>query len=367
MKEHHRKESPILNLLGLGGGVGGGLGGSSGPSVQASGGNVNGTLADGSKYHIFTANGTFNVTGSGEVSILAIAGGGGGGIQHGGGGGAGALYFNETLELDAASYSITIGGGGQGGPANTDNSVNGTNTVFGPGTPQHIVLNGGGRGRKMAQPNTTLMPGGAGGCGGGGGMTPVHPSPPVRQAGGTVTTPSTHPLSSPFIFTNAGGRGTDYDSGGRSGGGGGGCGPNGGTGSNEVPNTHGPQTAAQGGDDFICPSGFLPIPAIPTLGAALGTPTTFLGVPNPQPNDYRRAFGGGGAAGSHSPWGIYNPGGAYPGGGGGSSGRTGGLGGLGNTGAGTPALDNRGAGGGGSGASPQVGGDGGNGVIIIKY
>ena len=361
----NKKEKPFASFGGFGGG-GLGLAGGGAPGVEASGGNVNGTLADGSKYHIFTTDGSFAVTAGGEVSILAIAGGGGGGIQHGGGGGAGALYFNETLELGAATYSITIGGGGQGGPSNTDNSANGTNTVFGPGTPQHIVLNGGGLGRKMAQPTTTAMPGGPGGCGGGGGMTPGHPSPPVRQAGGTVTTPSTHPLSSPFIFGNTGGRGTDYNSGGRSGGGGGGCGP-GSPGNVEVPNTNPFGKAAQGGDDFICPSGFLPTPAIPTLGAALGTPTKFLGVPNPQPNDYRRAFGGGGAAGSHSPWTIYNPGGEYPDGGGGSNNRTGGCGGNGNTDAGIPGLDNRGAGGGGSGASPQVGGDGGNGVIIIRY
>ena len=363
----NKKEKPFASFGGFGGGGLGLAGGDTG--FSASGGNVNGTSADGSKYHIFTSPGNFVVSGAdGDVSILAIAGGGGGGIQHGGGGGAGALYFNETLGLsDGTTYSITIGGGGSGGPANTDNSVNGTNTVFGPGTPQHIVLNGGGRGRKMNQPNTTPMPGGPGGNGGGGGMTPIHPSPPARQAGGTVTTPSTHPLSSPFIFGNAGGRGNDYNAGGRSGGGGGGCGPNGGPGSNEVPDTNPYGRAASGGDDFICPSGFLPIPAIPTLGAALGTPTIFLGVPNPQPNDYRRAFGGGGAAGSHSPWAIYNPGGGYPGGGGGSASRTGGLGGLGNTGAGLPALDNRGAGGGGGGQSGAAGGDGGNGVIIIRY
>ena len=81
-------------------------------------------------------------------------------------------------------------------------------------------------------------------------------------------------------------------------------------------------------------------------------------------DNFRRAFGGGGAGGSHSPWGIYNPGGNYPDGGGGSASRTGGLGGQGNTGAGGAGLDGRGSGGGGSGGA---GGDGGNGVIIIKY
>jgi len=339
-----------------------------GSGISATGGNVNGTLADGSTYHIFTASGSLVVASGGPVSILAIGGGGVGGVQHGGGGGAGALYFNSDFLLNAGTYPVTIGAGGAGGTTpNQDDSANGAATIFGPGTPQHIVVNGGGLGRKMAAPNTTPMPGGNGGNGGGGGMTPVHPSPPARQAGGTVTAPPTHSLPSPFIFGNVGGRGTDFNAGpnGGTGGGGGGCGPNGGTGSNEVPDTNG--TAPSGGDDFICPASFLPIPAIPTLGAALGTPGKFLNVPNPQPDNYRRAFGGGGAGGSHSPWGIYNPGGTYPDGGGGSASRTGGGGGVGNSGVGHQGLDNRGAGGGGSGAGHQSAGDGGDGVIIIKY
>ena len=119
------------------------------------------------------------------------------------------------------------------------------------------------------------MPGGPGGCGGGGGMTPIHPSPPSRTPGGSVTAPPTHSLPSPLIFGNVGGEGTDYNAGpnGGTGGGGGGCGPNGGTGSNNVPDTNG--TAPSGGDDYICPSSFLPVPSIPTLAAALGTPGKF--------------------------------------------------------------------------------------------
>ena len=31
-----------------------------------------------------------------------------------------------------------------------DNSADGGNTIFGPGTPLHIVVNGGGKGRKMS-------------------------------------------------------------------------------------------------------------------------------------------------------------------------------------------------------------------------
>ena len=95
----NKKEKPSPSFGGFGGG-GLGIAGGVAQVGSASGGNVNGTSADGSKYHIFTSPGNFVVSGAGgDVSILAIAGGGGGGIQHGGGGGAGALYFNETLGL----------------------------------------------------------------------------------------------------------------------------------------------------------------------------------------------------------------------------------------------------------------------------
>tara|TARA_B100001059_G_C17764157_1_gene544578 strand:- start:21 stop:1400 length:1380 start_codon:yes stop_codon:yes gene_type:complete len=51
MKEHHRKESPILNLLGLGGGIGGGLGAGGSSVVQATGGTVK--ESNGYFYHHF--------------------------------------------------------------------------------------------------------------------------------------------------------------------------------------------------------------------------------------------------------------------------------------------------------------------------
>lgn len=223
----------------------------------------------------------------------------------------------------------------------------------------------------MSTPGVSLQAGGPGGCGGGGGLTPVIPSPPARTAGGSRTAPPTHPLPSPFVFGNAGGQGNDYGAAPAAGGGGGGggCGPTGGPPGNEVPQTNG--TAARGGDDFIAPTPFLPSTAISALATALSTPTTFLGVPLPSPGDQLRAFGGGGAGGSHSPWAIYNPGGAYPATptpyGGGSPARTGGLGGLGNSGAGVNGTPNRGAGGGGSGAGPTTAGNGSDGVLIIRY
>ena len=114
---------------------------------------------------------------------------------------------------------------------------------------------------------------------------------------------------------------------------------------------------------------------MPEIASGLGTPTILLGVPISQPESYKRAFGGGGAGGSHVPWGIYNSG--WPGYtnhpdvadpmGGGSLNRTGGLGGLGNTQVGDPGVEGRGGGGGGSGQTPSPGGRGGAGVCIIKY
>jgi len=119
----------------------------------------------------------------------------------------------------------------------------------------------------------------------------------------------------------------------------------------------------------------LPAPIIPDLAVELGTPTTFLGVPVGSPIDYLRAFGGGGAGGSHASWSIYNPGGQYPTGvGGGSPHMSGGLGGIGNSLAGSPpsvlpkpGATNRGAGGGGSGGAANVGGNGSDGIVIVRY
>ena len=65
MKEHHRKESPILSLLGLGGGIGGGLaGGGAATNTEASGGVIH-EYTDGTdkyKVHVFTHPGSFTVT-----------------------------------------------------------------------------------------------------------------------------------------------------------------------------------------------------------------------------------------------------------------------------------------------------------------
>ena len=91
--------------------------------------------------HIFTSSGTFVVSqvgdgaggGPSDVEYLVVAGGGGGGNRNGGGGGAGGYRSSVTGEntggggsLETAltvtsspgsnSYTVTIGGGGYGGP-----------------------------------------------------------------------------------------------------------------------------------------------------------------------------------------------------------------------------------------------------------
>lgn len=316
--------------------------------------------SDGFTYHVFQKGNTDNFViteAPGAVSgieVLLIAGGGGGGIQHGGGGGAGALYHNPSYAISAGSYTVTIGAGGASASA-------GNPSVF-----NNITMNGGGVGGRMASPGT------AGGSGGGGGMNNNNPGPGTPVPGGTVTAPPTTPTSTPFLKANAGGAGQAYyvHSAGGIGGGGGGAGGAGTT----APNGPGLQSPeSRGGDDYLFSS--IPTPVMPEIAAGLGTPTILLGVPLGQPESYKRAFGGGGAGGSHSPWGIYNPG--WPGYsnhpdvadpmGGGSLNRTGGLGGLGNTQVGDPGVEGRGGGGGGSGQTPSAGGRGGAGVCIIKY
>jgi len=314
--------------------------------------------SDGYTYHIFQKGNTDNFVVSaspGEstgLEVLLVAGGGGGGIQHGGGGGAGAVYHNPAYVIAVGSYTVNIGAGGA-------SMSEGNPSVF-----NDVTMSGGGRGGQMLNAGT------GGGSGGGGGMDAVNPSSPTP--GGAVVAPPNVPTSSPFLKAHAGGAGAPYyaHSAGGIGGGGGGAG---GAGTTAPPGPGLQAPESRGGDDYLFSS--IPTPVMPEIAAALGTPTILLGVPVSQPESYKRAFGGGGAGGSHSPWGIYNPGHSgytnHPDVGdpmgGGSLNRTGGLGGLGNTQVGDPGVEGRGGGGGGSGQTPSAGGRGGAGVCIIKY
>ena len=113
------------------------------------------------KYHKFTADGTFTVTSTQGISIVAalvIAGGGGGGGDNGGGGGAGGYLYTAEHSVSATAYSITVGNGGAG--AGGSDAVNGQNSVF-----SSLTATGGGFGGT----NNKTHAGASGGSGGGGG------------------------------------------------------------------------------------------------------------------------------------------------------------------------------------------------------
>lgn len=174
------------------------------------------TPGDGYHYHHFYAtvpgapytktpntSETFQVGGSLSCDILLVAGGGAGGYDlnnsgGGGGGGAGAVYYATGVTLPAATYPVTVGGGGQnaevGGPTTaTPGDAQGDDTVF-----NGVTVAGGGRGGRGAISDVPTAAGITGGCGGGGGSR--FPGGPPFPGGGGVGGPSSgagsHPGSS---------------------------------------------------------------------------------------------------------------------------------------------------------------------------
>ena len=167
--------------------------------VTASGGTV--TTSGDFKIHTFTSSDNFvvscagNACGSNKVSYLVVAGGAGGGRDAGGGGGAGGLregkcssdpYTDSPLDagtglsVPAATYPITVGGGGAGGPS----------------TFSTITSAGGGGGGSGGSGVKTGADGGSGGGGraqcsnaGGSGNTPPV-SPPQGNDGGNGSNPT---------------------------------------------------------------------------------------------------------------------------------------------------------------------------------
>ena len=137
----------------------------------------------------------------------------------------------------------------------------------------------------------------------------------------------------------------------------------------------------QGGNDYSVPTDFMPTDVVLGIAAEMGDPTSFLGVPiaptfSPTPYAATLLFAGGGAGGSHNPWGNFNDNGEYPTGGGGSGSPTlpgwgsGGVGGNGypsNNDPGHPGVNYRGGGGGGSAGASNDGGAGGHGICIVAY
>lgn len=156
--EQHKKESPILGMLGLGGGIAR-AGGGGGP-VEISG------------------------------ALFAMFGGGGSGGAWVGGGGGGGGYVEETVTLETkVAYPFTIGAAGatpDPGPSATNANVGnpGGNTTFSipPSSQTYYAYGGGGGG---ANGVTLGRPGGAGG----GGFNPSAP-PPGAGLGNRVGGPT---------------------------------------------------------------------------------------------------------------------------------------------------------------------------------
>lgn len=142
MKEQHRKESPILSLLGMGGGAGGNLSSAGSASVSPDGHTATGGIIsdfdDGGtiyRSHTFITPGTFEVTAlsttyPAAIEYLVIGGGGGGGgnafgSDGQGGGGAGGLRSNHpsvpeplrgpSYNVSATTYTVSVGLGAMGG------------------------------------------------------------------------------------------------------------------------------------------------------------------------------------------------------------------------------------------------------------
>ena len=119
------------------------------------------------KLFTFTSNGTFTVTGSGDIDILVVAGGGQGGLpagnsNYGGGGGAGGLVWYTSFEVSAGNYSIVVGDGGaqtSSGSGNRQGNDGADSTAFG------LTAKGGGGGGGQGGEDKG-RPGGSGGGGG---------------------------------------------------------------------------------------------------------------------------------------------------------------------------------------------------------
>jgi len=137
------------------------------------------------KVHTFTGNGTFAVTGSGDVEYLILAGGAGGASYYwAGGGGAGGLLQGTGKSVTAQNYSIVVGSGGAVQSTQHTAGNNGSNS-----SALGLTSIGGGGG------NTNGAGGNDGGSGGGSGGDSIGQAsgqPTVGQgfAGGIAGNPS---------------------------------------------------------------------------------------------------------------------------------------------------------------------------------
>ena len=178
--EKHKKEMPLLGLLGLGGGIA--RAGAAKNFFIASGGTE--TTSGDYKIHTFNSDDTFQVTAVGDpganaIELLVVGGGGGGGGPspdgpNGGGGGGGVVYIpvsdDETIINEIGTYPVVIG---QGGAGREPGGPNPSHTVI-PGGSSYLSVPS-----SIGELNNRIE-----GVGGGGGYgSNVNAAPPGYPSG----------------------------------------------------------------------------------------------------------------------------------------------------------------------------------------
>jgi len=307
--QNHKKEMPLLGVLGMGGGVGSNL--VAGPGLPA-------VSSGGTKYtynnktiHVFTSTEPFICPKNITAEVFVVGGGGGGATDMAGGGGAGGVRNLSSVPITTGIHVVTVGAGGDG---TGQNSATNTGTAPRQGNDSSIgsivVASGGGYG---GWEGGNSGPGGSGG--GAHGRSPNTASSVASPDGISPTTQG-----------NDGGAISGTFAGGAGGGGWGDAG-----------------TTSRGGNGNQAPATFR-------------DPSNPYGTPGPSGTFY---FAGGGGAGKYQANGI--PGG-YGGGGDGGNANPGGA----NT-AGNGATNTGGGGGGGGSHNPGPAGNGGPGIVFIAY
>ena len=190
-----KKESPILGILGLGGGIARAAGGAD--PIDASGGSK--TFSGSYTIHTFSYPTSDNFvvnSGEGECDILVIAGGGAGGSGgvagwYGGGGGAGGYAYATGYSVAPGTYPISVGNGGSGNAGTRGSS--GANSFFNlsGGSANSIFCQGGGGGGDGQYPG--ISPDAPGYDGGNGGGSGSHLDSSSSTPGGSAVQPAQNP------------------------------------------------------------------------------------------------------------------------------------------------------------------------------
>ena len=300
------KESPILSLLGMGGGAGSNLtGGASDPQLNFVYFYSSGSWTVPSDTFSATEGGT-----AGTVNVLVVGGGGGAGFNAASaGGGAGGFRYATTYTIPAPAGStvpLTVGTGGlpaldYAGGASENTGTKGGNSTFAPGTPYAITATGGGGGgQNNNPPDPGMVTRGAGGSGAGGacGEAGSGLAGSAGNEGGNVSSPPFSQAAEGY----PGGTGANVGpaSEGFAGGGGGGAGGAGGA--------NGPYSGGNGGPGAQA-NMYVDTSLAPSPGVIYQMP-----VPQGAPLIAATYYAGGGAGGSQGP--VSNGGTGGQGGGG---------------------------------------------------